>query len=239
MPRYITGADAVKDVLRGLGLPVPQSVSDSQDPTVRQMWQLATDAGQFLVKQHDWQMLEREHTVATQVGVSTYALPTDWDSYVSDAQWNRTTRLPALGSLKEFEWQALKARNLAGTTFTLLFRVEDDSLVFYETPSSEQTIVLPYKSRNWVRKADLTRADVLAANDDTVLFDSMLFKLQLKLRWLSEKKFDTTIARVEFDQFLSSVTSKDTPARTLSMRGGGDYPYLGYLNIPDTRYGSP
>lgn len=238
MPRYITGSDAVKDVLRGLGLPVPQSVSDSQDPTVRQMWQLATDAGQFLVKEHDWQILEREHTINTQVGVSAYPFPADLDSYVSDSQWNSTTRLPALGSLKEFEWQALKARNLAGTTFTLLFRIDDDTVLFYEMPSSVQTIVLPYKSRNWVRKADQSRVDVLAANDDLILFDSLLFKLQLKLRWLTEKKFDTTAARAEFDKYLSSVTSKDTPSRTLSMRGGGDYPYLGYLNIPDTRYGS-
>lgn len=238
MPRLITGAAAVIEVLQGLGLLAPTSVAGSQDPTVKQMWQLASDSGQWLCSEHEWQVLNREHVISTSPGVSTYALPTDWNGYVTDAQWNRTSRLPALGSLSEQEWQMLKARNIAGSTFTLMFKISQDVVEFYSVPTTVQTIVLPYKSRGWVRKINNTRVDVLSADDDVVLFDSLLFKLKLKLAWLAEKKFDTTRAQIEFDDYLTTCKERDSPARTLSLGASGEYPYLGYVNIPDTRYGS-
>ncbi len=235
--RNIAGSKAVTDVMKGMGLPAPTSVYDSADPTAAQMWVLATQLGQKLLDVHDWQFLSKEFEITTSVGVTAYDLPDDWQSFMEDAMWNRTTRLPAIGSLREYEWQMLKAQQLAGTTFTMLFRIENNQVVFYETPSTVQEIVLPYTSRGWVQKADDSLTDNLTANDDIVLYDSQLFKLGLKLDWLAEKKFDTTRAQTEFDDQLMKTTGRDSPSRTLSIGRGAGYPYLGWLNIPDTGYG--
>lgn len=246
MPRNITGAQAVSDVLRVVGLPAPLSVADSQDATVRQMWQLATEAGQQLLTDYNWSFLNRELFIETQVGQTGYPLPTDWDKFIPDSQWNRTSRLPMLGNLQPWEWEMLKARNVAGTTFALMFRVnplgENLTIQLYEAPSTQQTLVLPYRSRGWVSRMATAPGDpfvdFLANNSDVVLFDSQLFKLKLKLLWLAEKRFDTTRAQMEFDQMLAKATAEDVPARTLSLRVDGGYPYLGVLNTPDTRYGA-
>ncbi len=235
--RNVTGAAAVITVMKSMGLNAPASVADSADPTAAQLWVLATQLGQKLIDAHDWQFLQKEFTINTSIGVAAYDLPDDWQSFQEDSMWNRTTRLPAIGSLREYEWQMLKAQQLAGTTFTMLFRVENNQVLFYETPSTVQEIVLPYTSRGWVRKADDSLTDNLADNDDTVLYDSQLFKLGLKLDWLAEKKFDTTRAQTEFDDQLQTVMGRDSPGRTLSIGKGSGYPYLGWLNIPDTGYG--
>lgn len=239
MARNLSAGQTVIDVMKGMGLTPPASVASSQDSTAVQLWALASEEGQQLISQHDWQFLEAEMTINTSPGVPNYALPSDWDGFVPDSAWNRTTRLPAVGHLKEYEWQMLKARNLAGTTFTMLFRIENNEVLFYEAPSTVQQIVLPYVSRGWVLPAagPPTR-DTLMQDDDVVLYDSQLFKEALRLRWRVEKGFDVTRQQAVFDAALAAAKAKDSPGRTLSLSARGGYPYIGALNIPDTGYGS-
>ena len=236
--RTITGAKAVQDVMNILGITPPSVIAGSQDATAKQLWVLASQVGQRLLDENDWETLTREHTITTVPGTSAYNLPTDFKNYISDSQWNRTTRMPVIGHLREYEWEMLKARNLSGTTFTLLFRIDQEQVVFYDTPTTVQTIVLPYTSRSWVREVALTFRDNLNVDDDVVMYDSQLFKLALQLEWLAEKRFDTTRPQALYDSMLEKAKSKDVPGRTLTLASRGGYPYLGVLNIPSSGYGS-
>lgn len=235
--RNLAGSQIVIDVMKGMGLTPPSSVASSQDPTALQMWTLLSEEGQQLLTKHYWQFLTAEMTINTTPGTPNYPLPTDFDSFIPDSSWNRTTRLPAIGNLNEYEWQMLKARNFAGTTFTMLFRIENNEVVFYETPSNVQQIVLPYNSRGWVRTALGVRQDTVTADDDVALFDSQLVKEALRLRWRVEKGFDTTRQQAVFDEVLAASIAKDSPGRTLTIGRSGGYPYIGVLNIPDSGYG--
>lgn len=236
--RRITGAEAVTSVMKSQGLTPPPSVVGSADETANQMWELATDVGQQLCDVHDWQWLQADHTITTVPGQTLYDLPTAFDGYTPDAQWNYTSRLPMLGALSEVEWQMIKARQLAGTTFTLLFRLANDKLELYDPPSTAQTLVLPYRSRGWVVSATGTAKDNLSENDDVVMFDPQLFKMALKLAWFTAKEFDTTKLEMAVNRLISAAKAKDSPARTLSLGPGTGYPYLGALNIPDGGYGA-
>jgi hypothetical protein len=236
-----TGASLVQALMRAMAMTAPTTVAGSTDKRTTQFWQLATDAGQQLsMEGHNWQFLSREFTITTVPGTAEYDLPSDFDGFIADSQWNRTTRLPVIGSLEEYEWQMLKARLLAGTAFTTLFRVQNDQVVFYDTPTSVQTIVMPYTGRGWVRDAvdPLVYKDNLEVDGDIVLYDPQLFKVALKRAWYESKQFDTSKLMVEYNKVLASVMGTDTTARTLSLSGGSDYPYLGVLNLPDTGYGS-
>jgi hypothetical protein len=236
--RHITGSKAVIDVLRAMGLPAPSSVADSQDSTALQMWQLASDAGRQLLTEHDWQVLSREMVITTVPGQSEYQLPDDLARFVPDSSWNRTTRLPAYGSLREQEWQALKARNLGGTTFTMLFTIADDKIQFYESPSTVQEIYLPYVSRGWVTNSARTdRQDYLAQNSDIILYEPEMFKCRLRRDWLRAKGLDSNAADMDYQRLLESAKGTDVPMRSISIGGFSGYPYLGILNIPDTGYG--
>jgi S-adenosylmethionine:tRNA-ribosyltransferase-isomerase (queuine synthetase) len=132
----------------------------------------------------------------------------------------------------------LKARNLAGTTFTMLFRIEQNQITFYETPSTAQLIVFPYVTRSWVRAANGDLRDNLQADDDVVLYDSQLFKAKLELDFRRDKGFDVTLQEQTYDDLLEVAIGRDTPGRTLSLAQRNTYPYLGVINIPDTGYGS-
>lgn len=239
--RRSTGLELVGQLMRSMGMVVPTTVAGATDKKVSQFWQLATDAGQQLaMDSYKWQRLATEFHITTVIGQAEYDLPDDFDGFVTDSSWNRTTRLPVIGSLEEFEWQMLKARLLAGTTFTALFRVEDDQVVFYNTPTAVEEIYLPYTSRGWVQDAvdPLIFKDNLEVDEDIVLFDPQLFKAKLKLLWYEAKQFNTANVQKAFNTIAAAAQGNDVPGRTLSLARGSDYPYLGVLNLPDTGYGS-
>jgi hypothetical protein len=237
--RTPTAFKVVGDVLRILGLPVTTTIAGSTDKTVVQMWQLATEVGQQLMDEHDWQFLYADMTVVTTPGNNVYPLPDDFGGFGDDASWNRTNRLPAIGSLTEVEWAMLKARNLGGTTFAMMYIISNNAVEFYDVGSTPQTIVLPYASRGWVVAADnVTHRDELQADDDKILFDPQLFKVALKLAWQTAKGFDVTGSSAEMDRVLGNAKDKDAPARTLSLRKGANGVLLNQINIPDTNYGS-
>jgi hypothetical protein len=236
--RNITGQKAVTDVIKVLGLTPPTSIADSTDRTAQQMWTLATEVGQQLLDEDDWQVLSKEFVITTVAGVTVYDLPADFNTFFNDASWNRTQRLPVLGSLSQGEWQMLKARNLGGTTFAMMYIITDNTVSFYSVGDGGQTVVIPYRSRAWVLSGDgATPRDNLIYNDDVILYDPQLFKSALKLSWEVAKKFDTTASVLEYNRVLAAAKAKDSPARTLSLARRAGYPYLGYINIPDTNYG--
>ncbi len=234
--RRITGNEAVRLVMISMGLTAPDNIPESQDPTAVLLWSLATRAGQRLITAFDWQFLEREQTIVTVAGTTTYDLPDDFDHFIEDSEWNRTTRLPMVGSLRTDEWAMLKARNYAGTTFTMMYRISDDQVEFYAVEDAQQ-LVLPYTGRGWVKQADTTLADNLINVDDVVKYDSQLFQAAVRLEWDIEKRFDTASSVQAYNQMLTAAMGKDAPARTISLAQGRGYPFLSSLNIPDSGYG--
>ena len=226
--------------MKSMSMTVPTTLAGATDKRSIQFWQLATDVGQQLAADsYQWQFLNKEYTITTIPGTDTYPLPSDFNGFFADSSWNRTTRLPVIGSLEPFEWQMLKARLLAGTTFTALFRMQNDQLVFYANPTAVATIVLPYQSRGWVIDASspTTFKDNLEVDNDIVQYDPQLFMAALKLAWYEAKQFDTSKVQRQYDKIYAQVKSTDHVGRTLSLAKGSDYPYLGVINLPDTGYG--
>lgn len=243
MPAFVRQATILsnlQDVMGQLGLTVPTTAVGNTNRTVIQLLAKAKEVGNDLTSEdYKWQELVREHTITTVIGQTDYSLPSDFNGYVSDAQWNRTSRLPMFGSLAETEWQMLKARLLSGTTFTTLFRVKQDMVVLYATPTAVQTLVLPYTSRGWLLDVDgVTYKDNITADTDVVLLDNRIFQVALKRAWYIEKKFDTTKIDQQYDEVMAMAQSNDAPGRTLSLAGNLGFPYLSNINVPDTGYGS-
>lgn len=239
--RRITLLTAITDVMGELGLEVPTGVVGNPELTVNQFYRLANRAGQKIaLDPYKWSFLSREYTLTTVIGnPGPYPLPPDFSGFVNDAGWNRTSRLPVVGALEEYEWQMLQARLLAGTAFTMLYVITEAGVLFYNTPQSIETIVMPYNGRGWCTTSDgLSYQDSLLDDTDIILFEPQLFKCAIRLEWQRTKQFDTAIVQAEFNQLLAAAKAIDKPGRTLALTQKRDFPYLGAINMPDTGYGS-
>jgi hypothetical protein len=239
--RLTTVSVVLTNAMNSIGLTPPADMLGSTDQTVTQLVQLLNEVGTDLCTMHDWQMLHKEWSFNTTPAVTEYALPEDWNGFVSGAQWDTSTRLPMTGSMPAPIWRLLKARvGAGGSLITLSYKLQADELVLFTAPAAAEALVLDYYSRGWLR--DGTEATVFRDNaqnnTDVVLLDSRLVEALLKLRWRASKGFDTTASVLEFNELWDTIVGRDAPAATLSVGRSQDDGLLGNINIPDTGYGS-
>jgi hypothetical protein len=236
----------VQDVCGQLGLPVPGLVSGAPtDVTAQQMLALLNFCGRRLIKPTNgnrWQVLSRTWNFPTVPGQTLYDMPADWDSFIDVTAWNDSSRLPMLGPALDMQWACLKARNLGPTTLSIVYRTRGGKFELYFSPSQPQTLRIDYTSRAWVQGTDpvlgAVLKDTMTEDADLCLYDAELITAYLKLRFLIEKGFDTTVALGDFQAALDQAQNADQDGSMLSTGGYPGFPLINTAyNLPDTGYG--
>src|SRR5215471_5813353 len=227
--KWLTVIQAIQAVTGRLGLPVPKvGVTAPDDETATQMIALLNAAGRELIKPTGgkrWQALARTWTLTTQPGVTKYALPDDWDSFVDSTAWNQTTMLPLLGPLNAQNWAMLTARGIGSTTFSVAYRTRGNMFELYNAYSSPQTLLIDYASRGWLLIAGSTPAayrDFIGADDDQIVYDAELIQAKLALAFRKAKGFDTTSAQMDYNDLEEQALNADSDAPVISIASGGD-----------------
>jgi hypothetical protein len=237
--RYITANETITRVLKIMGLRVPVSAATSQDATVRQLWAMLTELGQYLLDQNEWQMQTRTYQLTTTPPDLEYDLPEDFQYIVNSSGWNETARIPLIGPLTSQQWRLLQARQLGGTTLRMQYIIEDGKIKFYFVPPDAQTIAFDMVGRSWVRDATdpLIFRDYVENDADVVLYPPRLIMNGLRFWWRRAKGLEYSSDEEEFNKALEDAKYNDKPKNDLSLNNQGGFPYLGYLNMPDTNYG--
>lgn len=236
--RRITVNEVIRRALGTMGLVKPANVSDATDATTRQMLDLLTECGQELIGEYDWQDLVKTHTFTT-TSELLYDLPTDWERFIDDTGWNNTGRIPLLGPMNPQQWRMLQARQLGGTTLRLQYIIREDKFNLYFVPNPAQEIAIDYISRGWVIDGtdSSVRRDYPLNSSDIVVYSPRVIVPLLKWKWRDAKGFDTTSAKKEYEDALKVAKYSDKPHTALPLSGRSQFPYLGYINMPDTGLG--
>lgn len=242
--RLSTVLDIVQNALGQMGLPVPSAAfSDGSNMTAQQCIRLLQSRGRRLCKPtgtNRWELLRKTWSCPTTVGVTTYTLPDDWDSFEDLTGWNFTSRLPMLGPATDPQWQCLKARNLGSSTISVIYRTRNGVFEIYNAFSTSQDLRIDYSSRAWVQTTGSpnTYSDAITRDDNVLLFDAELLTAGLKLDFMNAKGFDTTTAQSDYDELLEQALNADSDAPVLQTSLADTYPLIStQFNTPDTGYG--
>ncbi len=112
---------------RLLSIPVPTTVTGSTDVQVQQLYALANEEGDELAQSHDWQVMRKQYTFLTTAGEEQVAaVPDDWDRFVANTFFNRSTRRTVIGPITPQQWQAIQAQPQLNRVF-LAFIERDGS----------------------------------------------------------------------------------------------------------------
>lgn len=250
MARYAEAGNVINRAAAETGITPVDNPYLSADDTFKQLVQLLNSAGEEMLALHEWNKLNRTHTIVTgttvanPVGTGKYDLPADFGYFIDQTGWDKTERLPLGGPMTSQDYAYLVNTNLANSTVFVTFRQNEGQFwVLPDPPLSGQELNFQYISRNWVQPAGTTsvddRTDTASAFADVVLFEPILIIKFLKLRLLEAKGFDTTAAVGQFLTAFNSWTGKDVAAPILRMARSRVFPYLGWRNIPETGYGTP
>lgn len=180
----------VQRACRLLSIPVPTEVVNSTDTQVQQLYALANEEGDELAGTYDWQVMRRQHlfdTVASSVQSS--AVPSDFDHFIANSFFNRTTMRMIYGPITPQEWQAIQAQPQLNRVF-LAFVERDGQFLVTPTPPAGQEIAYEYITKYWAKSSvGVPQAEFLADTDETYL-DDKLFPLGLRWRFLKSKGLD-------------------------------------------------
>lgn len=153
----------------------------------------------------------------------TFDIPTDFDRYIDQTQWDRRFRWELIGpqSPQADQWQRSgivpfgprrKYRQVGRrpTAFRIWPPPQNDG----DVPG---TLVWEYISNAWVDKADGSTADALTADDDDVIFPEGLLELGIKWRFWQIKGFEYAALQAEYIDWVNREKARDGGQKPISL----------------------
>lgn len=141
----------VQQTCARLALPQPAAVVGSTDRQVQQLLALANEAGIDLMRDYDWQAIRKELDYATlaqqqQAGF----MPADFDRFVPNSFFNRSTRRPMTGPITPRQHQWIQAQPVYSTVY-LAFIMRNNQFLIDPNPAAANNIACEYVSNWWAQ----------------------------------------------------------------------------------------
>jgi hypothetical protein len=230
----------VQDACVQLLLPKPTGVYDSQDEHAILMGSYANLIGPMLTDEIEWQQFDLVFTVTGDGVKSTWDLPPGFSRFTNDTGWSLSNRRPVI-IVNSQQWAAIQAWVSQSFFVNPACRIANDQLQFLVPPAGGEVITFDYTTSYWVQDGAVPTLlkERLTANSDVPLFDSLLFTIALKLKWLEIRGMPTTGVQNEFDRRMQQVTPRNAMAQAMSLNSGvgTGFRYLDQFNSPDTGLG--
>jgi hypothetical protein len=202
------------------------------DATGQQLASLMTSAGIELMLFYPWQQLSKDFTVVLDGVSQEYNLPTDWEYFVDQTQWDSSNQWPLMGPTSAQQWQWLQ-NGVVSSMPRIRWRVRANKFqVFPVTETS--TLVMEYISGEWVTSSDgLTFYRTIQTGTDISLLDPFLLQKYVKLKFWESKGFNTAAFRDDFMRVYWNLLGKDKGAPVLSLVPSRRSNLITVYNVPD------
>lgn len=209
----------VQKTARLLSVPVPVAVTTSTDEQVLLLWELANEEGEDLQKRHDWQLLTYQHTFTTDASAAqASALPADFDRFLANSMFNRSTMREVIGPITPQQWQAIQAQPQLNRVF-LAFRMRAGGFLVTPDPSAGNTVAFEYISVNWAADASGNPKSEFTDDTDYGLLDERLIRLGLRWRFRKSKGLDYDQDFQTYERAVQEVSAADGGMTRLDVTG--------------------
>lgn len=222
-----------------IGLSPPSQVVGGNNTDGVQILALLNREGSELARiEQPFPVLRGEQVITLVPGQQAYAFPTDILYYRPATGWDRSTHWMMAGPISDREWQALRSGIVVASP-RIRFRLYGGQLQIDPVPTSADTIVFEYVSKNWCTSASGTPQSSFIADTDLPLISDDLFILGLKWRTLAARGFNYSEEKAAYIEARDRATARANMSDALDMgrraaRVGG----LGFPQIPETGFGS-
>jgi hypothetical protein len=209
----------------------PTVAAASADPKILQIVELVNNDGQELNARHTWQVNRVESSFLTlaaepQGSITTLAGP-DFQVFVNESMWNRSTRRPIFGPRTPAEWQQLKAQFTIGpwTQYT----IRGNQLLFTPIPPAGQSVFFEWCSSNWCTSALGVGQTAMALDTDVSDFGDRLHILGALWRFKKENHLEYEEDFNAYEAAVNDAIIRDGSRGRLSLRGSMTDQYPGVI----------
>jgi hypothetical protein len=215
----------VQQACQRIGIDTPSVVIGSAELRVIQMLALLNKEGKELSTgasvglSYDWQELQTEASFVTVATESQGALATIAPGIkyiIGNTIWDRSTRMPAYGSMTAEEWQNYKAWGVL-SPFPK-YRIRGGLLLLLSVPAAGESYYFEYQSKNWC--TDSTGAvskSAFSADADISKLDEDMLTDGLVWRWKQAKGLDYGEDFSTYQRDVTNAIVRNTERQTLNM----------------------
>jgi hypothetical protein len=217
----VTLLSVTQAVCRQLGLPQPNAAFSATDDMVEQIVILAQEAGDDLMRDHDWSVLTvvKDFTGSgVQVQGDPPTVSIAFDRFAQNTGiWDTGQRRMLSGPKTPAEWQGLTIDNLGNPHgyWTMLGGV----INILPAPAITDTFRYTYITKNWIRVALGSQiSDIAEWNNDTntSLLPERLIKLSTIWRWKQVKGLSYEEDMATFEREKIRHIARDRGPRSIS-----------------------
>lgn len=207
----------------------------STDQQVRQLYAIVKEEVRSLAARHDWQILRKEWLfLSNALPDQLLAIPPDFDHFVSNTFFNRSTMREVIGPITPQQWQAIRAQPQLNRVF-LAFIQRGGEFLVSPTPPSGETVAYEYITNLRCYSAlDVPKVNY-EADSDTCFMDEELVKLGLRWRFLKSKGLEYAEDFRTYETECNQSAARDGGSGELNTTGDGQYvlsPNLPSGNFP-------
>lgn len=206
-----------------MSLVQPTTVVNSTDVQIQQLFALANEEGEELARSFDWQALRQQYTFLTQsTDEQVGAVPDDWDRFIANSFFNRSTRRQLLGPITPQQYQAILAQPQLNRVYLAFIERSGEFLITPQAPDG-QTIAYEYISKNWAKSATGVPQDQFLADADTAYISERIITLGVRWRFLSAKGLDYAEAMRTYEREREKLAGRDGGNTEMSITGSDSF----------------
>lgn len=224
----------VQEVCATLALSQPTVVVTSTDRQVLQMWALANREGHDLASAYSWQALRQEELFATLAQQQqTGFMPADFDRFVPNSFFNRSTRRQLSGPITPQQHQWIQAQPVYSTAYQA-FIMRNNQMLFDPNPAAGNTVAFEYITKNWVLSNAAVPQSSYLADTDTSRLDEDLMAQGLLWRFLRTKGLDYAEEMESYERNKEQAMARDGGSTAMNVAPRAPDPDR--MNLPDGNF---
>lgn len=204
------------------GLTKPQIVVQSQDDQLLQLYALANEVCEDLVRRHSWTGLTYETTFPSVAGEDQGAIetlaPHAFLKILNETIFDRTRQLPIFGPRTASQWQFEKAVPASGPFYQ--YRIRGGHLLIDPAMPAGSTLAFEYASEGVIENTEGPAPVIKAfftSDADVFLLNKSLLILGLRWRWKEEKGLPYLESFRAYEAAVAEAAGADGTKSPLSM----------------------
>ncbi len=200
-----------QDVADEVQITRPPVIAGSPAPDSVRLLRYANKVGRSLMTVIAWQALRKAHTFTAVSGEEqTNGIPSDFDRFVPETFWNRSTDELISGPVTAVRWQGLKSG--ATQNYRPVYVYRGGSIHVLPALTAGQSLAFEYVSNEWAQSSGGTAQTRFQADTDTSLIDEELITLGVLYEWLRSEGQPFDVALADYMGRRSDLASADQPA---------------------------
>lgn len=197
-----------------IGIAVPAAVYGSSTREHLELSQIANDAAEDILEQHDWQTLKTLHTITGDGATTEWALPTDFLRMPKDQRvWSSAQETPMTHVKSHDEWLELEVKSyeLVTRCWTLL----GGMLHTKPALATGETAKFYYQSRNYA--VGTAEQEAFTDDADTFRLPDRVLQLGIVWRWRSAKGLNYAEEMTNYEIALAKAIDADKGPRMFAI----------------------